>query len=240
MQCMSCRADIPPAWVNAIQRNECPGCGGAIMDEASKKLLDELRTAMEEMPNDPEGLAGWLLSNYKLHKIGAAEPTEFHRQRPTHQQQEQFNGLKVAENPKSVFLQRAGMGRELDRRQQTMAEIAQQVNNAGIDVDETIAIDLDAVDDAEGLDEYEAVALAQSQQALGASARTHLHNNSLLIQGDGPPPTSVETEMLSQELGRTPVDDGSNMHPALQADRYKRLQAQQEVAAGGKVGKIRR
>ena len=62
MKCMSCMAEIPPAWVNAIQRNECPGCGKAIMDEASKELLDELRSAMESMPNDPEGLAGWLLS----------------------------------------------------------------------------------------------------------------------------------------------------------------------------------
>jgi len=240
MQCMSCKADIPPAWVNAIQRNECPGCGGPIMDESSKELLDELRTAMEEMPNDPEGLAGWLLSHYKLHKIGSAEPTEFHRQQPAQQQQQQFPGLKVAENPKSVFLQRAGMGRELDRRKQTLAEIAQQVNEAG-EADGTVAVDLDEVDEAEGLDEYEAVALAQSQQAQGASAKNVLHNNSLLIQGDGPPPTSVETEMLSQELGRdAPVDDGTNMHPALQADRMKRLQAQKDVAAGGKVGKIRR
>jgi hypothetical protein len=205
------------------------------MDEASKELLDELRSAMEEMPNDPEGLAGWLLSHYKLHKIGSAEPTEFHRQR----QQQQFPGLKVAENPKSIFLQRAGMDRELDRRKQTLAEIAQQVNEAG-EADGTVSVDLDEIDEAEGLDEYEAVALAQSRQAQGASAKNVLHNNSLLVQGDGPPPTSVETEMLSQELGKTPIDDGSDIHPALQADRFKRLKAQQEVAAGGKVGKIRR
>lgn len=237
MQCMSCRADIPPAWVNAIQRNECPGCGGPIMDEASKELLDELRSAMEEMPNDPEGLAGWLLSHYRLQKIGTAEPTDFHRQQPM--QQQQFPGLKVADNPKSMWLQRAGMGREMDRRKQTLAEIAQQVNEAG-EVDGTVSVDLEEIDDTEGLDEYEAVALAQSQQAQGASAKNILHNNSLLVQGDGPPPTSVETEMLSQELGKTPIDDGANIHPALQADRYKRLQAQQEVAAGGKVGKIRR
>ena len=238
MQCMSCRADIPPAWVNAIQRNECPGCGGAIMDEASKELLDELREAMESMPNDPEGLAGWLLSNYKLHKIGTAEPTEFHRKREA--QPEHFDGLKVAENPKSVFLQRAGMSRELTRRKQTLAEIAQQVNEAG-EEDGTVSVDLEAVPDDHGMDEYEAMALAQQRSAQGSSAKAALHNNSLLIQGDGPPPTSVETEMLSQALGgEAPVDDGSDMHPALQADRYKRLKAQQEVAAGGKVGKIRR
>lgn len=81
MKCMSCNAEIPPEWVACIQENKCPGCGGAIMDDSSKQLLDELREAMQRMPGDPEGLAGWLLSNYQLIKIGSAEPTVFHRKK---------------------------------------------------------------------------------------------------------------------------------------------------------------
>ena len=70
MFCEQCKIEIPPAWKLVIIKNECPACGEKIMSDASKQLLDELKEAMSKMPNDPEGLAGWLLSNYKLVKIG--------------------------------------------------------------------------------------------------------------------------------------------------------------------------
>lgn len=77
---MSCGADIPPAWVMAIQSNTCPGCGGEIMSGPTQELLKELTEAMERMPNDPQGVAGWLLSNYRFQKMGSGEPVEkFHR-----------------------------------------------------------------------------------------------------------------------------------------------------------------
>lgn len=80
MRCMSCGADIPPEWVGAIKSNICPGCEGPIMNTSTQDLLKELADAMAKMPNDPQGLAGWLLSNYRFQKIGTAEPVDkFHR-----------------------------------------------------------------------------------------------------------------------------------------------------------------
>jgi hypothetical protein len=80
MKCITCSAEIPPAFVHAIETNVCPGCAGPIMSDDSKTLMTELAEAMQRMPNDPQGLAGWILSNYKIKKIGAAEPVEkFHR-----------------------------------------------------------------------------------------------------------------------------------------------------------------
>ena len=80
MRCMNCGADIPPAYIHAISKNECPGCSGPIMNEASKELLNELADALTRMPNDPQGVAGWLLSNYRFQKVGSGEPVEkFHR-----------------------------------------------------------------------------------------------------------------------------------------------------------------
>lgn len=79
MKCMSCKAEIPPAWVHAINSNSCPGCGGTIMDSKAQTILAEVREAMNQMPSNPEGLAGWLMSNYKLTKVGDAEPSEFHQ-----------------------------------------------------------------------------------------------------------------------------------------------------------------
>ncbi len=49
------------------------------MDENSVELMRGLATAMEQMQHDPQGLAGWLLSNYRLEKVGDGEPTGFHR-----------------------------------------------------------------------------------------------------------------------------------------------------------------
>jgi hypothetical protein len=73
---MSCTTEIPPNWVACIQKNICPACGGSILDESGEELLKELTDAMESMPNDPAGIAGWLLSNYHFRKIGSAEPVE--------------------------------------------------------------------------------------------------------------------------------------------------------------------
>lgn len=82
MRCISCGAEIPAQWVKAIENNECPGCGGQIMTDDSKIILNELSEAIRKMPADPQGLAGWLMSNYRIKKIGSAEPVEkFHRQK---------------------------------------------------------------------------------------------------------------------------------------------------------------
>ena len=77
MRCMSCGADIPPQWVKAIQSNVCPNCGDPIMGEPTQSLLKELTEAMEKMPNNPQGVAGWLLSNYRFQKMGSGQPVEF-------------------------------------------------------------------------------------------------------------------------------------------------------------------
>lgn len=126
MNCMSCNTEIPPNWVSAIQSNVCPACGGDIMNEESQELLNELRSAMEEMPNDPEGLAGWLLSNYNIVKVGDGQPVNFygrqpapppqqHPQHPQHYQHPQPGsnelppGFKIREPPINKFLKNAGM-----------------------------------------------------------------------------------------------------------------------------------
>jgi len=77
MKCMSCGVEISPTFRSAIQNNLCPGCNGPIMSDPALELLDEIKEALKKMPNDPDGLAGWLLSNYEMRKIGSAEPVQF-------------------------------------------------------------------------------------------------------------------------------------------------------------------
>ena len=82
MKCSNCSTEIPPAFVACYERNKCPICDGAIMDENTIGLMTGLADAMSKMENDPQGLAGWLLSNYRMEKVGAGEPTGFHRLKP--------------------------------------------------------------------------------------------------------------------------------------------------------------
>jgi len=77
--CNDCGAEISPEWKHCIASNKCPGCGGAIMSEEQQLLIVELGEAMEKMPNDPIGVAGWLVFNYNLQKIGDGAPIgKFH------------------------------------------------------------------------------------------------------------------------------------------------------------------
>ena len=93
---MSCSVEIPPNFKSAIQNNLCPSCNGPIMSDPALELLDEIKEAFQKMPNDPEGLAGWLLSNYEMRKIGSAEPVQFFNPR---QMQQGYLPQQMNNNP---------------------------------------------------------------------------------------------------------------------------------------------
>jgi len=77
MKCLSCGIEIPPQWVNALKNNSCPACGKEIMSKDIQELINGLSEALEKMPNNPQGIACWITSNYKLEKIADYEPTQF-------------------------------------------------------------------------------------------------------------------------------------------------------------------
>ncbi len=110
MKCITCTTEIPAAWVAAISKNECPGCAGPIMLDEAKDLMHEIASAFEKMPNDPQGLAGWLMDNYRLQKVGTGEPTGFHR-KPTAPLGPVTDGSAYQNNE---FIQRANAGKMID------------------------------------------------------------------------------------------------------------------------------
>jgi hypothetical protein len=233
MDCINCNANIPPQYVNALSSNICPGCGGQIMSVADRDLLTELRDAMAKMPNDPEGLAGWLLSNYKLHKIGTAEPTSFHRA-GQHRQEVNIANIKIADNPVHKFLQRTGYAKQLDGGRKRLRDIVSEIdNNVGIyNQDYDPNIDLDS-GQAEDYDEEVSQIQPVAQRAL---------TNNSLVTGGGPVLNQDEMEAMSAAIsmaGQTVALNG-DLPPALQLDRLKRLQQQQGVASGGGNGPFRR
>ena len=251
MKCVSCSADIPPQFVKAIQINLCPVCGGAIMDEEAKTLLSELTTAMSKMPNDPEGLAGWLLSNYNLHKIGTAEPTVFFnkpgQKKPVqpNQQQEDFSQLKINKNNAYYeYLKRAGVSKDVLNRK-PLEQIAKEIQ---MNSEQEEGIEDYEGEDPQDLDqqEFEQRMMERENAVVGPPrirAKDVFGNNSLVVNEPGVAPLSAEeirqVIAISQQNAGKDLSN-SELHPALQFDRMKRLQASEAVASGGKVGKISR
>jgi hypothetical protein len=255
MKCISCTADIPPQWVNAIERNECPGCGSKIMDDASQDLLHELKEAMAKMPNDPAGLAGWLLSNYSLRKVGTAEPTQFHRKPVLNQdakrQSAPNDGLKVAKNSVQDFLKRKnpGIAKSVEA-QKDFAGIVNQINNGSIPDPYGNGVDLETEIDYESKSlNGEIVAEGESQYGSDIdpyeeaeynrnnfrSKAQDLARHSLVMPGNERPLSPQETAAMFEIVSgqSNGIDPGDNLPPALQVARMERLRKQRAISEGG-------
>jgi hypothetical protein len=68
MQCQSCNAEINPQWKHALDKNICPMCGAAIMEEHLKNLFTTLRSTMDGLEKYQSQLDDWMLSNHQYVK----------------------------------------------------------------------------------------------------------------------------------------------------------------------------
>lgn len=107
-KCNDCGAEISPQWKNALRKNECPGCSGMIMSETEQDLIIEIGEAMEKMPNDSIGVAGWIVSNFKLQKIGDCEPVEKFHDKSNKKVPEHKDSSKMSNDKISSFFKNAG------------------------------------------------------------------------------------------------------------------------------------
>lgn len=178
MRCMSCGANIPAEYVKALEKNCCPGCDNQIMNSETKELMDELANAMERMPNDSQGIAGWLLSNYRFMKIGSAEPVEkFHR--PGNIQQSSNNASG------NVFNQRS----EADKFMKNGEQIAKKYKNENI---QKLANEIQNIpdpyeDDEEELEDNSSAIDPDDQKAYNDLIRSGVNpfEESLPVEGSG-------------------------------------------------------
>jgi len=219
MKCDSCSVDIPPAWVKVISSNICPECNGPIMADDTIELMSGLKSALEQMPNDPQGIAGWLLSHYRMQKVGTGEPTGFHgiKKSSKNNSPEDRDNLKIADNPMQKFLKNAGID---PAKQSNYALLAAQINAGEADKDFS---DLEV---QETNDDY--VAENEDPEFTKQALRTMIG------------PQNGKRQMKKHVEPN--FDEGLEdlPHPLLAGDRMKRLTAQKDLAFGGSVGKIRR
>lgn len=240
MKCISCAADIPPAFVHSIATNVCPGCGNAIMSDEHKGLLNELKEAMAKMPNDPEGLAGWLLSHYDLRKIGSGEPTEFHRKKKSAIPQDK---IKIHQDNISEFSKRAGVDPALlqasKNRKNKFQLLASAINQGNLDdlygdnlndsnnydnnndnEEDYGGEDYGGEDyEGEGEDDYEALMMP-------------MMSKEAMLSGNGAPLSSAETALLMQQISNSNIPN-NNSTEIVRNERFKRLQKQETILNGG-------
>jgi len=210
MLCNSCNAEIPPAFVKAIKVNICPACDGPIMSDQTIELMAGLKSALEQMPNDAQGIAGWLLSNYRMEKVGTGEPTGFYGISKTPAAKDQ-NNLKQAKNPVHKFLKNAGID---PNKQKDYALLAAQINA----MEEGNESEPEEIDDSVEDEDPEF-----TKQAMRTMISPNINKSQM--------PKFNEPE-IDESL------DG--LHPALHADRLKRLEKQKELSSFGGTGIIKR
>jgi hypothetical protein len=246
MKCISCNSPVPPEFKSAIKLNICPACGGAIMNSATLDLLEDIKDALEKMPNDPEGIAGWLLTHYEMRKVGSGEPVsqfygdnprqnapkqstktnQFYQSGSAEEKEDQLrNNPKIAENKLQQFLQRANVPQQQQKNKAFYASMAQQIQDEPQQPDYPEG-ENDPMEEANFPD--------YTNAALGAMSTTEK------------PMTRAEMREMQQRFAAQAgeVSEQSewdpSLSPALNQDRMNRLQKQQEFMATGKIGKISR
>lgn len=224
MKCSECSVEIPPAWKHAYQQNYCPSCGGSIFNEEIVELMNGLKSALEQMPNDPQGIAGWLLSNYKMEKVGDGEPTGFFG--PKEKEEAKEGEVKVAQSKLERFLKNAGVDTS-KKSKNRMAVLAQQISN--IDEEE---------EEVEYNDPYE-----NENENEFIEEETDPEFTKAVLNGMSPtsakPKLSIRELQQIQELSSVNLSQ-NDLPKDLHEDRMLRLMKQKELNQSGQVGKIRR
>jgi len=220
MKCMNCNAEISPQYVHAIANNTCPGCGGSIYDNETKDLYDELKEAMLRMPNDPVGLAGWLLDNYKLSKIGDVTPVEKFYNASVEKPKDNPKVKTASPEKTNEFFQRAGVSPQTkSKMSKDYSELVNQIKNS---VDQ----DMYGVDDEVDMDNYDSEPTDDDFSA-AQEMNAQFGNEEVLMPGK---PLGRQEMKELRNLMMKP--NSSTADTILEHERMDRLQRQENMLSG--------
>jgi hypothetical protein len=248
MHCDSCKIDIPAVWIHCINTNICPQCGGAIYSEDQKELLEGLREAIKLMENvTTEGLVGWLLTNYKLEKIGEAEPTKFHKTPEIKQEEpeEKPNDINKLEQQKEIlksidsedgeekveevkvnqesvdlynkYLERTLISKQLKDRPSLQEIVAKVKGSAGI------VMDVGELEE-EGADPGDEDGSMDEFEAAAAGVQAAM----------------LKSRKAPKKPYSEDINSGEDIHPILQAKHMAQLAKQKAALNGASKGSFRR
>lgn len=243
---MSCSADIPPEWVNAIQSNTCPGCGGSIMNEPTQDLLKELTEAIKRMPNDPQGIAGWLMSNYRFQKMGEGKPVEkFHRKGGAGGGDYDESTLKIAPGY-NEFIQRNDAAHLVTRSNELAAKakgskngklaefasvikgVADPYGDNTVEEDDSGDEPVVSPEDQKSYLELKASGFDPFMQSVPSTSSSEYADSDIVSKLARV--MSQDEKPIAYEVALSQTDEGRKQ---LQLDNFKRIKAQDAVTGGG-------
>jgi uncharacterized protein YcgL (UPF0745 family) len=183
------------------------------MNDSSKELLDEIREAFKQMPNDPEGLAGWLLTNYEIRKVGSAEPTVFFDKKSSSASED---NLKIANNPVHKFLKNTGMSKRIEEsRQKALSNLAKKITTGEVEQEQLEPTE----DELEGDVDQPDLVLPDNARISKALANTDLNE----VRPD-PETQAAYSKMFDGE--------SLSAEEYQEMERLKRVRKQQDVLSG--------
>lgn len=205
MNCISCGVEVSPAFKHALSQNICPACGGALIDEESLALIEDLSGTLSSeatlRQETAHKLAIALVSRYEIQLRGQANVSAVSRTRPN-------VPMKVAPGNTQKLIQEYNGGSQ--GKIITPNELEQMAKEASISNVEREAMMADAVSKHYNM----------MDQVVAAS----------IMKGEEPPASSEELAQLSGAM----FAEGQEV-PILERERMFRLQKQQQaLRCGGK------
>jgi hypothetical protein len=201
------------------------------MDAPTKELLDELSDALERMPNNAPGVAGWLVTHYHFRKKeeGVPEPTDFHTQRP--------KGPPTVDpnTGQTSFMQRTD---HLPGIQQTNAKLAALVEAAQSGAADNMYgngnPDIEIPHDAPSVDD-DAAEYPEEIGPAGPKLRDLLVSGEGYVDPQAAPLDQTELQALAAEVTSQQAQEDTERTQVLQKDRMRRVKSQQgfKDGAGG-------
>jgi hypothetical protein len=223
------------------------------MDDTARQLMSDLAEAMERMPNDPKGLAGWLLSNYRLRKIGDGEPVgQFYHDGARRQQVAGQPGndidtshLKQAQSPVDQFLSRTDSYNKIKEtralieaakggKDKRMAALAAGIQHAQI-TDDYGLVDRQEVEVDDPQADNEDIEVYQQMMQGGGNPFVQTNPMAMVPMGDGGRSTvgeedPMEAPLLPHERQMASTPQGQKV---MLENRLKRAKAQSALRGSG-------
>jgi len=248
MICQNCSVEIPPAWVAAIASNQCPACSGPIMDDAAQALMEGLATALKQMPNNPQGIAGWILSNFQVRQIGDALPVDhFHGDRPPQEHQAQAANPNYPSSHQRYLGNKHEATKGIQATNAKLAHLAQSIQGnqnsmyGGEEEELNVTEDFDpsgpSKADIEAAAELMGTSLPRNREGQSSPP---VKLKDLLASQAGALVNPNAKSLTSEEISQLEAikDRGSNESDALMKERMKRVSAQKNFDMG--TGSFRR
>ena len=236
MICISCNVDVPPSFKLAIASGRCPACGEDIMDETGKTLMGELSSVLEQMQNDPQGLAGWLLSNYRMQKIGSAEPTVFYGKPQPRQSGPvgpQPEGTKYIS---SQWAERAGV----NKIQKGPASELNRLQGILRDINGEAGTDIEVLDPEEQIRGEEEALVRKAQEIALQSGRRQISTKDLMLAQSEPLMAlpGYQHQQVLQPIGDMDINE-ANLAAAIVTEGFSHIKDPLENSTDPSVQRAR-